>query len=81
MLHPGIFLSGIASLQILHLCTAVAQVCYEYDVPFTIIRIISDGSDESAEIDFPEFIREVSSKYAVGIIDNIFTLSASSVPR
>jgi adenosylhomocysteine nucleosidase len=51
---------------------AVAQVCYEYDIPFTVVRVISDDSDETAEINFPEFIREISSKYSVLIVQSMF---------
>lgn len=51
---------------------AVAQVCYEYEIPFSIIRTISDGADEQSHIDFPSFIKKISSKYAAEIIKNIF---------
>lgn len=47
---------------------AVAQVCYEYDIPFQIIRIISDKADQEAPIDFPKFVKNVASKYAKGIL-------------
>jgi len=47
---------------------AVAQVCHEYRIPFTVIRTISDTADEKAEIDFPSFIKNVSSKYSQEII-------------
>lgn len=50
---------------------AVAQVCYEYQIPFTIIRTISDIADEHAPIDFPSFINNISSKYSLEIIRNI----------
>lgn len=53
---------------------AVAQVCYEYDVPFAVIRIISDECNENSSIDFPDFIQHVSSRYAHQIIENVFTL-------
>lgn len=53
---------------------AVAQVCYEYDIPFTIIRTISDSANESSADDFPEFIKEIAGKYSVGIIKNIYKL-------
>ncbi|NIJ46135.1 adenosylhomocysteine nucleosidase [Wenyingzhuangia heitensis] len=49
---------------------AVAQVCYEYNIPFNIIRIISDKADHSAPIDFPVFTKKVASKYAKGILEN-----------
>jgi adenosylhomocysteine nucleosidase len=51
---------------------AVAQVCYEYNVPFTIIRTISDIADEHAPIDFPSFINNISSKYSLEIVINIY---------
>ena len=49
---------------------AVAQVCYEYEVPFQIIRIISDKANDDAPIDFPVFTKQVASKYAKGILEN-----------
>jgi adenosylhomocysteine nucleosidase len=51
---------------------AVAQVCYEYEIPFCIIRTISDVADDQSPIDFPSFIKKISSKYAAEIIKNIF---------
>jgi adenosylhomocysteine nucleosidase len=51
---------------------AVAQVCYEYEIPFSIIRTISDVADDQSHIDFPSFINKISSKYAAEIIKNIF---------
>lgn len=52
---------------------AVAQVCYEYDIPFMIIRVISDTADDQSHIDFPKFIKEVSSKYSISIIQRLLT--------
>lgn len=52
---------------------AVAQVCFEYDIPFVIIRTISDTADEQSHIDFPLFIKTISSRYAVEIIKNIYS--------
>lgn len=51
---------------------AVAQVCYEYNIPYTIVRAISDTADERAAIDFPSFIAHISSKYSVEIVKNMF---------
>ena len=51
---------------------AVAQVCYEYGIPFTILRTISDTADEKSHIDFPAFIEKVSNKYSIEIVKNIF---------
>ena len=47
---------------------AVAQVCFEYEIPFSIIRIISDKANDNAHIDFPLFAKEVASHYALGIL-------------
>jgi adenosylhomocysteine nucleosidase len=50
---------------------AVAQVCYEYDIPFTVIRTVSDTADERSAIDFPGFTGKIANKYAIEIIQNI----------
>ncbi len=55
---------------------AVAQVCYEYNIPFQIIRIISDKANDNSHIDFPVFASEVAGKYAGGIM--AYYLSAYS---
>lgn len=47
---------------------AVAQVCYEFDVPCAVLRTISDRADEDSHIDFPIFLREVASVYSAGIL-------------
>lgn len=47
---------------------AVAQVCDEYKISFTIIRTISDCADQHAEINFLEFVKEVANKYSKEII-------------
>ena len=52
---------------------AVAQVCHEYSVPFTVVRTISDAADESATHDFPLFVREVASAYSHGILKRLFS--------
>jgi len=52
---------------------AVAQVCYEYNIPCTVIRTISDTADDTSHIDFPAFIRKISSKYSVAIINALLS--------
>jgi adenosylhomocysteine nucleosidase len=47
---------------------AVAQVCFDYDVPFAAMRTISDRADDTAHVDFPEFVQEVASRYALAIL-------------
>ncbi len=53
---------------------AVAQVCHEYGIPFSIIRTISDTADDTSHIDFPLFIQKISSKYSTEIISTIYKL-------
>ncbi|MCK9481260.1 MAG: 5'-methylthioadenosine/adenosylhomocysteine nucleosidase [Bacteroidia bacterium] len=52
---------------------AVAQVCFEHQIPFTIIRTISDVADESSALDFPSFIQHISSKYSLEIVKLYFS--------
>ncbi|MCE1198457.1 MAG: 5'-methylthioadenosine/adenosylhomocysteine nucleosidase [Marinilabiliales bacterium] len=52
---------------------AVAQVCREYEIPFLVIRTISDEANDHAAIDFPAFIREISSNYSAEIIQAMLT--------
>lgn len=47
---------------------AVAQVCFEYNVPFVVIRTISDAANESSHVDFKEFVEQVASKFGIAII-------------
>ena len=43
---------------------AVAQVCFEFGIPFSVIRTISDSADEQSSVDFLSFTREVAAVYA-----------------
>ncbi len=47
---------------------AVAQVCADYGVPMTAMRTISDRADDSAHVDFPQFVDSVARVYAQRII-------------
>ena len=47
---------------------AVAQVCWDYGVPFAAVRTISDRADDTAHTDFNRFIREVASRYSRAIL-------------
>jgi adenosylhomocysteine nucleosidase len=47
---------------------AVAQVCAELDVPFAVIRTISDNANENAATDFMRFVKSVAAQYAFYII-------------
>ena len=54
---------------------SVGQVCYEYGVPFAIIRTISDyANHEHTPIDVKKFVTQVSGYYSVAIIKNMYQL-------
>ncbi len=53
---------------------AVAQVCLEFNVPFTVIRTISDSANHNARVDFGRFIVEVANAYSRAIISEIIRL-------
>ncbi|WP_292932755.1 5'-methylthioadenosine/adenosylhomocysteine nucleosidase [Noviherbaspirillum sp.] len=52
---------------------AVAQVCFEFGVPFAVIRTISDSANEEAPHDFMQFIDRIASRYAFGIVKRLCT--------
>ncbi|MBR3559687.1 MAG: 5'-methylthioadenosine/adenosylhomocysteine nucleosidase [Bacteroidales bacterium] len=53
---------------------AVAQVCIEFGVPFTVVRTISDTADHNARFDFNKFIIEVANAYSRAIVKEIMQL-------
>lgn len=53
---------------------AVAQACMEFDVPFTVIRTISDTADHNARVDFGKFIAEIANFYSLAIVNEITKL-------
>jgi adenosylhomocysteine nucleosidase len=54
---------------------AIAQVCYEYEVPFAVMRTLSDSADDGATDSFAVFLTEVASSYSYGVVRN-FIMSA-----
>lgn len=67
-------LQGHAPLAVEMEGAAVAQVCADYGVPFAAIRTISDRADDTAHLDFPEFVTTVASVYARNIIQALLPL-------
>ncbi len=47
---------------------AVAQVCDEHEIPYCIIRTISDEADEQSSVDFMSFANRIASKYSLLMI-------------
>lgn len=49
--------------------TAIGQVAYQFQVPFVIIRVLSDTADEQASQDFDAFIKEAGKKSAQFVVE------------
>jgi adenosylhomocysteine nucleosidase len=47
---------------------AIAQSCYLNEVPFVIIRAISDKADGSAHEDYDEFVKKAAKRSAAAVI-------------
>jgi len=60
--------AGYAPLAVEMEGAAVAQVCADHGVPFAAVRTISDRADDTAHIDFPQFVKDVASYYALRIV-------------
>ncbi len=67
-LQQRLLAGGHAPLAVEMEGAAVAQVCFDYGVPFAAVRTISDRADDDAHVDFPRFVREVASPYALAIM-------------
>jgi len=50
---------------------AVAQVCFELGIPFTVMRTISDNANEDAAVDFMRFVRTIASRYAFHVVKRV----------
>jgi adenosylhomocysteine nucleosidase len=50
---------------------AVAQVCYEYNIPLVVVRSISDKANADAHIDFNRYIDDVAKYYTWGLIEGM----------
>jgi adenosylhomocysteine nucleosidase len=72
--QKNLTVKGIEAMAVEMEGAAVAQVCAEYKVPYTLIRIISDKADNSAIISLQEFSIKLASHYASGIIQEILKL-------
>lgn len=48
---------------------AIAHTCYVNKVPFSILRVISDGGDDNSHLDYQEFVK-LASKRSIQIIEN-----------
>ena len=52
---------------------SIAQVCYEHEVPFIVIRTISDYANQTqVAIDIRKFVSSVAGVYSVEIVEEIY---------
>ena len=52
---------------------AVAQVCYEFDVPCAVVRVISDSANDDSNVDFARFVEEAACHFTRGIMKAFLT--------
>ncbi|MFP5390000.1 MAG: 5'-methylthioadenosine/adenosylhomocysteine nucleosidase [Gammaproteobacteria bacterium] len=60
---------------------AVAQVCFELGVPFTVVRAISDNANDNAATDFLRFVKSVAAQYAFHIVRRLCAELRSELPE
>ncbi len=53
---------------------AIAQTCYQLNVPFVVVRAVSDAADEKADISFDEFLQTASVNSARMVMDVVSSL-------
>ena len=79
-LRAGLAAAGHEVLAVEMEGAAVAQTCHDYGVPFAAMRTISDCADDSAAVDFADFVRNVASRYAQQILTG-FLQRIEPLPR
>ncbi len=52
---------------------SVAQVCYEFTIPFAVIRVISDKADGQSSANFEWFIENIAGRFSKEIIKCILS--------
>lgn len=57
---------------------ALAQVCHDFQVPFAVVRTVSDRADDSAHLDFGRFVDGVASHYSLAIVETYLHMNAAS---
>ena len=57
---------------------AMAQICYEFGIPFAVMRVISDRADHAAKADFTAFLENVARVYTAGILGPLLKSGALS---
>ncbi|CAM4051045.1 adenosylhomocysteine nucleosidase [Bordetella tumbae] len=48
--------------------SAMAQVCYEFGVPYAVMRVISDHANQDAKDHFTNFLEQWAGRYTCGVL-------------
>jgi adenosylhomocysteine nucleosidase len=57
---------------------AVAQVCDDYEIPLTVIRVISDNANEEAHVSAIGFVNQHAGEYSLSILDQYIQIISST---
>ena len=47
---------------------ALAQVAFDFGLPFAVVRTVSDRADDAAHVDFMRFVDSIASRYTLAIV-------------
>lgn len=73
-MRADLLLAGHQPLAVEMEGAAVAQVCFDYGIPFAAVRTISDRADAQAHVDFSAFVQQVASPYALAIVSQFMKI-------
>ena len=73
-IRAGLQFAGHQPLAVEMEGAAVAQVCFDYGIPFAAVRTISDRADADAHMDFSAFVQQVASPYALAIVSQFMQM-------
>ncbi len=67
--HDGLKFPGIKVLATEMEGAAVAQVAEDFDIPYLILRTISDNANHTASVDFEDFCLHIASPYTAHLAE------------
>lgn len=72
--QKNLMMPGMEAMAVEMEGAAVAQVCAEYQIPYILIRTVSDKANDGAITSLQDFSREVASHYSSGMVQEILKL-------
>jgi len=60
---------------------AMAQVCYEFGVPYAVMRVVSDHANQNAKDHFTDFLEQWAGRYTCGVLLKFMANRAVSARR